>query len=112
MFIVGTPHAKGAGYFVNDDTPSGGKKVEGDVRTCMHCQAILIMQKWKDDGGWCGRCNAPICATCADRMDTHGCEPFIAQIEKALKITPRLEQFRKEAGLEKREPARLVISSK
>lgn len=109
MIIVGTPHAKGAGYFVNDDTPSGGKKVEGDVRTCTHCQKILVMQHWKDDGGWCGRCGAPVCGPCADRMDTHGCEPFIAQIERAMKMQPRLHEFRKLAGLEQPEPPRELI---
>jgi hypothetical protein len=27
MIIIGTPHTKGAGYYKNDDTASGGKKI-------------------------------------------------------------------------------------
>ncbi|MDX2059937.1 MAG: hypothetical protein SFV24_19160 [Gemmatimonadales bacterium] len=58
------------------------------------------MQAWKEDGGFCGRCMAPICGPCADRMLTHGCEPFIAQIERAVDVRYKLDQFRKMAGLD------------
>lgn len=100
MIISGTPHAKGAGYYRNDDTASGGKKTEADVRTCTHCQKVILMQAWKDDGGFCGKCMAPICGLCADRMDAHGCEPFVKKIETALEIESKLHQYRKLAGLE------------
>lgn len=98
MIIIGTPHTSGSGYYSNDDRASGGRKAEADVKTCTHCQAVILMQKWKDDGGFCGRCHAPICGPCADRMLTKGCEPFIAQIEKALEADYRRGQFRKLAG--------------
>jgi hypothetical protein len=59
MIIIGTPHTKGAGYYKNDDTASGGKKSEADIRTCTHCQAVIKMQAWKEDGGFCGKCMGP-----------------------------------------------------
>jgi hypothetical protein len=109
-FIIGTPYAKGAGYYVNDDTPSGGAKSEADIRTCTHCQAIIKMHDWREDGGWCSRCFAPICPHCADRMLTHGCEPFVKQIEEALQISSKVRHFRKLAGLEAPEPTRAIFT--
>jgi hypothetical protein len=108
--IIGTPHARGAGYYCNDDTASGGVKSQADIRTCTHCQAIIKMQEWKQDGGWCGQCSAPICPTCADRMLTHGCEPFIKKLEQALEMSSQLHHFRKLAGLEAPEPTRSIFT--
>lgn len=96
--MIGTPHTRGAGYFVNN--VASQRRQEADVRTCTHCQAVILMQSWKDDGGFCGRCMAPICGPCADRMLTHGCVPFIAQIERAVGVRYKLDQFRKMAGLD------------
>lgn len=97
--IIGTPHTHNAGYYKNDDTPSGGRLSEADVQTCSHCQKILLMQGWKDDGGFCGKCMKPICGPCADRMLTHGCEPFIQHIERQLERAYSRSQFVKLAGL-------------
>lgn len=99
MIIIGTPHTKGAGYYKNDDTASGGKKSEADIRTCTHCQAVIKMQEWKEDGGFCGKCMAPICSFCADKMQTRGCEPFMQQLEKLVDANYRFRQIRKLAGL-------------
>jgi hypothetical protein len=99
-FIIGTPHVDGAGYYRNDDTPSGGKKAEADIRTCKHCQAIIKLQEWKEDGGFCRRCDAPICNLCATRMLTFGCEPFLRELEKQASDQMRFIQFAKLAGLE------------
>lgn len=99
-FIIGTPHTHGAGYYRNDDTPSGGRLQEADVQTCTHCQKVLLVQAWKQDGGFCGRCNAPICGWCAERMLTHGCEPFVKQIEVYLHHSVKLETFRRLAGVD------------
>lgn len=99
-FKIITPHTKGAGYYKNDDTPSGGKITEADIRTCTHCQAIIKMQDWKEDGNFCGKCMAPVCHSCGDRMETMGCEPFIKRLEEALEGNYRKAQFRKIAGLE------------
>ena len=61
---IGTPHTKGAGYFVNglNLTPNQGRE-EADIRTCPHCQYVIKMQEWKNDGAWCYKCNAPVCGT-------------------------------------------------
>jgi hypothetical protein len=80
-FLIGTPHAKGSGYFLNDNTASGGEKVEDDVRTCPHCQAVILMRKWRAYGGFCRQCNAPVCGLCGERMEMFGCEPFLKILE-------------------------------
>lgn len=107
--IIGTPHTHHAGYYRNDDTPSGGMKAEADVQTCVHCQKVLLMQSWKDDGGWCSRCNAPVCGPCSDRMLTYGCEPFVKQIEAYFDMTVKQAEFRARAGLESPAPAHAII---
>jgi hypothetical protein len=98
-FIIGTPHARRAGYLLNDNTASGGKKQEADVVTCAHCQKIILLQKWKDDGGWCARCSKPVCGTCSDRMLTRGCEPFTKWVDEQSALAYRKSQLRKIAGL-------------
>jgi hypothetical protein len=115
-FIIGTPYARNAGYFMNDDTASGGQRVEADIRTCTHCQAIIKMQEWKriEDGkmagGWCSRCMAPICGPCATKALTHGCTPFVELLEKSLAMDSKLAAYRKLAGLEPPEPPRALIT--
>ena len=99
-FVIGTPHTHNAGYFRTDDTPSGGKKVEADIQTCVHCQKVIQMQAWKDEGGWCSKCAKPVCAECADRMLIYGCEPFLKQLEAFIETQFRVESFRKLAGLD------------
>lgn len=73
-----------SGYLLNDDRASGGTRTEADVLICEHCQCTLLGAKWRDDGGWCGRCGAPVCGRCADRMLTEGCTPFLAKVDQAL----------------------------
>jgi hypothetical protein len=117
MFYIGTPHTKGAGYFVNDNTVSGGTLEQADVKTCTHCQAVILMQQWrkvengKMTGGFCVRCNAPICGQCNKRMATHGCEPFIAKIDREFDSIVKLAQFRKLAGLEEQPQQHNFIST-
>ena len=113
--IIGTPFAKGAGYFCNDNTASGGQREQADVRTCPHCQAVILMQMWrriedgKMSGGFCTQCNAPVCGLCNKRMQTHGCEPFMERIERGLSQAEKLRVFRKLAGLDQPEPPRALI---
>ena len=107
-FVIGTPHTAGAGYYKNDDTVSGGRRTEADVQTCMHCQKILLMQQWKHDGGWCSRCSAPVCLYCADRMLTHGCEPFVKHLEQYVDMTVKLSSFRARAGLDSPAPLHAI----
>lgn len=99
-FLIGTGHTHNAGYYCSDDTPAGGRKIEADVQTCPHCQKVILMQAWKDDGGFCGKCHAPICGHCADRMLAFGCEPFLKQLEQFIGHQHRVTSFAKFAGLD------------
>lgn len=105
-FIIGTPYTSGSGYYMNDDTPSGGVRSEADVRTCPHCQAVILMQQWRRmeggtlNGGFCMRCFAPVCNHCNKKMQTEGCIPFVAKVEQMLGEAERLRLFRKLAGLD------------
>lgn len=109
-FFIGTPHTRNAGYFYNDDRPSGGIKREDDVKTCPHCQAVILMREWQKvshgtmNGGFCQQCNAPICPHCTSKFATEGCIPFIEQLEKAYDMTVKLKQYLKIAGLEPASP--------
>jgi hypothetical protein len=95
---IGTPHTRNAGYFV--DGADSSRKREADVQCCKHCERVILMQQWSDDGGFCSRCMAPVCGPCADRMLTFGCEPALKRIEAAFDMTVKLAQFRKLAGLD------------
>ena len=51
----------GAGYWLNDDTASGGKKNEDDILVCGHCQRVIKKKEWLNDGGCCHQCDEPLC---------------------------------------------------
>jgi hypothetical protein len=109
MILIGTPHAKGSGYYLNDDTNSGGQKAEADIRTCTHCQCVIKMQEWKDDGAFCRKCNAPICAHCGDRALVYGCEPFLMRLERFTNAVVKYRQHLKVAGLEPGSPPKELV---
>jgi hypothetical protein len=115
-FIIGTPYARGAGYFRNDDRPAGGTKAEADVLTCPHCQAVIKMQQWDvvdnggKGGGWCSRCFAPTCRACAKRMRLYGCEPFMKQLEAQMELGLKYAGFLKLAGMEPARPTQQIIT--
>jgi hypothetical protein len=115
-FSIGTPFAKNAGYFWNDDRPSGGLKDEADIRTCPHCQAIIKMQAWRKieqgsmNGGFCMKCNAPVCAHCNKRMQALGCEPFAKQVEREFEMAPKIRQFLVDAGMVPAKPQQPIIT--
>jgi len=100
MLIIGTPHTRGAGYFRNDDRLSGGTLSEADIRTCTHCQKVIKMQEWREQGAFCHRCDAPICDQCGARAAVYGCEPFLKKIDQYLDATTKYAQCLKMAGLE------------
>jgi len=104
--LIGTPHTKGAGYFLNNKNETHAKQ-EADVQTCAHCQAIILMQKWKDDGAWCGRCMKPICSRCGARAVIHGCEPFVKKIEQ---YAERQMRFEKIAGPKEPVPQKSILT--
>ena len=96
MILIGTPHTKGAGYFVNDKDLRS--RQEADIQTCSHCQAIIKMQEWKDDGAWCGKCMKPLCDRCGTRALTFGCEPFLKKIEQYAEQQMRFAKIIKNSG--------------
>jgi predicted nucleic acid-binding Zn ribbon protein len=57
----------GAGYFWNDDRPSGGELTEDDVIGCSHCQRTMKKTDWRMQGGMCFVCSKPLCLTCFER---------------------------------------------
>lgn len=107
-FGIGTPHTKGAGYFLNNKELGLRDRQEADVQTCSHCQGVIKMQEWKHDGAWCGKCMKPICGHCGTRALTYGCEPFLKKIEQYAESQMRFEKFRKFAGLEPVAPQSII----
>ncbi len=90
----------GAGYLRSDNRCSGGDLDEADVVGCSHCQKIMKKTGWKADGGFCHRCDAPVCGLCCDRIPLHGCEVFMRVLETALAKKYRLEQNARLMGLD------------
>jgi hypothetical protein len=103
-FGIGTPYTKGAGYFVNDKELRS--RQEADIRTCSHCQTVIKMQEWKDDGAFCGKCMAPICGPCGTRAMTFGCESFLKKIEQYAESQMRFEKL----GVDEPVPQRSLIT--
>lgn len=101
-FIIGTPHTHNSGYLLNNQDLCSAKQKQADIQCCTHCQAAIQMQQWKDDGAWCSKCSAPVCAhgECAAKTEKLGCIPYIKYIETILEGQTSLEQFRKMAGLD------------
>lgn len=99
-FRIGTPHKHNAGYFVNDQALR--TRQEAHVQTCTHCQAIIKMEEWKHEGGWCAKCQAPLCNTpqCMARTALEGCVPFLARLEREVGASMRFANIRKLAGLD------------
>ncbi len=89
-FRIGTPHTHNAGYFVNDKALAS--RQEADVQTCSHCQSIIKMQEWKDQGGWCSKCNKPLCnqPLCMKETALKGCVPFVSKVETQIRSNLRL----------------------
>lgn len=104
--IIG--HAKpinhGAGYLFNDNRCAGEGLEEADVLACNHCQALLVGKNWRENGGWCGQCGQPMCASCADAFllppdQGGGCRPFIMLLEKSLDAAYHRKQMAKILGV-------------
>jgi hypothetical protein len=98
-----TRQSDGAGYMMNDGRAAHEGMEEADILCCPHCQATVNLQAWRKErseggGGWCRKCAAPVCGPCLTRMLTHGCEPFIKSVDKALELAYRRTQNRKILG--------------
>lgn len=96
--IIGTPHTRGAGYLMNGSKLNVSQRQEADVQTCSHCQRVILLQQWKEAGGWCAKCFHPICDPCAVRAQTFGCEPFIKKIEAFAESQMRYAKVLKDQG--------------
>ena len=96
MILIGTPHAKGAGYLINGVNLT--RPFEADVLTCAHCQKILLLHLWKEEGGFCRREMKPLCLACADRALMFGCEPFLKKLEQFTREQVKVTQFHKVAA--------------
>lgn len=107
--IITRTISHGAGYLFNDSRAAHEGVEEADILTCPHCQRTINLQAWRKDhskggthnemGGWCRRCEAPVCTACTVRMMKHGCEPFMKQVDKALEDKYRREQNAKTIGI-------------
>ena len=112
-FSIGTPFTHNAGYHWNG---AGREKDQNDVQTCTHCQAVILMQQWrkvengKMTGGFCMRCSAPICGPCNRTMQTQGCIPFMAKLEKEFDMVTKYDQFLKDAGMVPVQPSRPIFT--
>jgi len=94
----------GAGYLMNDSRAAGEGVDESDITLCPHCQTTIRLQDWKKEreqggGGWCRKCFAPVCGPCLTLMLTHGCQPFIKLVDKALELNYRRSQNQKILGI-------------
>ncbi len=78
MIIVGTPHARGSGYCVNDQALSS--RQESDIQTCPHCQKVIKMQEWAKAPvqNFCLKCMKPTC----DSPACQDCVPFVQRLER------------------------------
>lgn len=100
-FIIGTPHTHNCGNLSGNTGGHSSRHFEADIKTCTHCQKVINLQTWKDNGAWCAKCNAPVCGDgpCAARTEREGCVPFIAQLEREFGMQGKLAAFMKLAGL-------------
>lgn len=88
----------GQGYYLVDNTCSGGVRTEHDIINCRHCQRTVLKCDWAQEGAFCHRCNAPICASCgADNV--LGCKPIQQQIDEALAAQHRRQQNARLLGI-------------
>lgn len=73
------------GYLVM--TADGGAKVtqEFDTISCSHCQKVMDVKVWKDEGPWCYCCGHAICLPCLKINRQTGCVPFMKMVETQLR---------------------------
>lgn len=91
----------GQGYYLSDDSASGGKRVEDDILSCTHCQAVMKKSEWKagQTGAYCPVCDGPICTGCTARMQKFGCEPYAKKFTAIIDDHYRKEQNAKVMGI-------------
>ncbi|MCS6946262.1 MAG: DUF530 domain-containing protein [Steroidobacteraceae bacterium] len=95
-FIRNYSDRKGAGYLINDNRPGGGTLEEYDFHLCSHCQRLIPLHKIEH---WCAKCDKAVCDSCASRLVTEGCLPFVKQVEDAMERNYRRSQLVKLLGI-------------
>lgn len=93
----------GMGWLLADDRCSGGERDEADMLGCSHCQRLMKKGDWKNDGGFCHSCDAPVCGRCADRIPKFGCEVFMRKLEGEMEREYRARQNAMLLGLDQTE---------
>lgn len=109
MIYIGTPHAKNAGYYVNDKDLR--TRQEDNIQTCAHCGQIVYLSKWKEVGGFCMVEMKTLCGPCATRAQTHGCEPMMKKIEQFAEAQMRYQQISRIVGLEPEPPKSIITGA-
>lgn len=85
------------GYYFYQDND---RKIEDAFLICSHCEQGMLRQAWKQRGGMCMVCDAPICTTCHGRTAKFGCEgPSVRKLERAVNELYRREQNAKILGI-------------
>jgi len=80
------------GYYLSDNTLSGGGKQELPMATCSHCQRGIIMNPGRTrDRGYCPKCDHYVCDECElVRVSTGECITFKQRMDEVEKIASRL----------------------
>jgi uncharacterized CHY-type Zn-finger protein len=77
------------GYIVHGNLGSD-KVTEQDCIACSHCQAVVLVEKYQAQGGWCWGCGKPICYPCAEHAKKVGrCEPWNKQMDELVDTMER-----------------------
>lgn len=94
MGILIKEPGKVTGYFVTAD--QYGRKIEGEIRTCVHCQ--YSWEYHPNSGikrGWCIKCNGLLCGK---EACLRSCTPIDQQLDIAEKYKWDIQQIEKRYG--------------
>mgnify|MGYP001616682320 CR=1 FL=1 len=89
----------GSGYYLSDNSASGGKREEDDMLACNHHNGLMLKSVWKKQGGFCMGCGKPLCLPCFERARKFGCEPSIKKFTAEVNESYHREQNAKILGI-------------
>jgi len=106
MIIVGTPHARNAGYLINDQNLRS--RQEADIQTCPHCQKIIKMQEWAKAQvqNFCMKCMRPTC----EARECQDCVPFLKKLAAYTEHAIKYERFLQEVEPRPEAPPPQIIT--
>jgi hypothetical protein len=79
--------------YVRQWKDGGSTQFEADTTRCRHCPRVLFIHRVPDgvkgsvfasEGGFCMKCNGPLCGPCAKKLLTGVCESYKKKIDLAL----------------------------